>query len=86
MAKDVLKSVKQAVKFEVEMNRSKISSKASYKQQGLLEKYLVIKEFFGLSAINIENISRTYRERQMKIQQIRENFNILSQYDTNRLK
>jgi hypothetical protein len=32
-----------------------------------LEKYSLLNEFFGISAIQIENITRTQRERTMKI-------------------
>ena len=53
---------------------------------GVIEKYLVVKEYFGLSAINIENISRTFKEREMKIQQIKENFNVIEPNNYSRLK
>lgn len=51
-----------------------------------LEKYLIIKQYYGLSAINIVNTSKTFRERQMKIAQIKENFNILENDNFPRLK
>ena len=63
VAKNALSVIKKAVKFEVEMHKSDITSSKKYKQLGILEKYMVVKEYFGLSAINIENVSRTYRER-----------------------
>jgi hypothetical protein len=42
-----------------------------------IEKYDVINDYFGVSAIQIENISRTYRERQMKVKLLNENFNVI---------
>jgi hypothetical protein len=47
---------------------------------------LIIKQYYGLSAINIINTSKTFRERQMKIAAIRENYNILENDNFPRLK
>ena len=43
----------------------------------LLDKYDIIEEFFGLSAISIKNISGTRRERDLKTSEILEGYHIL---------
>ena len=52
----------------------------------IIDKYLIVKEFFGLSAINIDNVSRTFKERQEKTLEMKTNFNILESSNTERLK
>jgi len=50
-----------------------------------LEKYDMLNDFFGVSAIQIENISRSYRERQMKVKMLKENFNVIDGNNHERL-
>lgn len=55
-------------------------------QLSLLDKYNIIQEFFGLSAISIKNISGTKRERDLKTQEILEGYHILEPTNFKRLK
>lgn len=50
-----------------------------------LEKYDMLNDFFGVSAIQIQNVSRTYRERQMKVKMLNENFNVIDGKNHERL-
>ena len=50
-----------------------------------LEKYDMLNDFFGVSAIQILNVSRTYRERQMKVKMLNENFNVIDGNNHERL-
>ena len=43
-----------------------------------LEKYEIINDFFGISAIHINNVTKTVRERKTKIRKLEENFNIIN--------
>ena len=50
-----------------------------------LEKYEIINDFFGISAIHIDNVTKTLRERKTKIKKLEENFNIIDRENFDRL-
>ena len=43
----------------------------------MIAKYKILKDTFGLSAHQIQNVSKTYRERQIKIRKVRDQFRII---------
>ena len=69
----------------VTIKQLEITNEKNHVEMTHIEKYHILNDFFGIAAIQIENITRTFRERQNKMNILEKNFNIIDGENHERL-